>query len=233
MRALLLAAGLGTRLRPLTDFKPKCLMPIRGRPLLDIWLQQLSQAGVEEFLINTHYLAQQVDANIAESPFKQRISIAYEKNLLGTAGTVIANANFFKKEDGLLIHADNYCLDRLTEFMSAHQTRPPHCLMTMMTFRTDSPSTCGIVELDSQNIVVQFHEKVPNPPSNLANGAIYCLSSQLIKMFTTTELRYATNFSTEVLPQLIGRIYAYETKEFFLDIGSPEAYQQANSYGTD
>jgi len=60
MRALLLAAGLGTRLRPLTDTVPKCLVPIKGQPLLGIWLDRLSKAGIGPFLINTHYLAEQV-----------------------------------------------------------------------------------------------------------------------------------------------------------------------------
>ncbi len=56
MRALLLAAGLGTRLRPITDKIPKCLVPIQGKPLLEIWLDKLYEAGVQEFLVNTHYL---------------------------------------------------------------------------------------------------------------------------------------------------------------------------------
>ena len=67
MRALLLAAGLGTRLRPLTDTMPKCLVPIKGRPLLSIWLERLTQAGIGPFLINTHYLANQVEVLLEAS----------------------------------------------------------------------------------------------------------------------------------------------------------------------
>ena len=67
MRALLLAAGLGTRLRPITDKIPKCLVPIQGRPLLEIWLDKLCEVGVQEFLVNTHYLAAQVEEFISNS----------------------------------------------------------------------------------------------------------------------------------------------------------------------
>ena len=64
MRAILLAAGLGTRLRPITDTIPKCLVPINGKPLIDYWLEQLTKAGIEKFLINTHYLHEQVESYI-------------------------------------------------------------------------------------------------------------------------------------------------------------------------
>ena len=69
MRVLLLAAGCGTRLRPLTNTIPKCLVPINGQPLLDIWLNSLNKAGQGPFMINTHYLADQVHKFIEFSPY--------------------------------------------------------------------------------------------------------------------------------------------------------------------
>ena len=95
MRALLLAAGLGTRLRPLTDVTPKCLAPIRGRPLLDIWLERLSAAGIGPYLINTHYLASQVVEYVESSKYKSLVTIVHEPVLAGTAGTLIGNLGFF------------------------------------------------------------------------------------------------------------------------------------------
>lgn len=178
MRALLLAAGYGTRLRPLTNTIPKCLVPIKGRPLLEIWLNTLTQAGLGPFLVNTHYLADQVKEFIAASAYQDKVALSHEPMLLGTAGTLMANLSFFNGEDGLLIHADNYCLANFPAFVEAHRRRPSQCLLTMMTFRTETPSTCGIVELDAEGIVIGFHEKVASPPSNLANGAIYLLSAQ-------------------------------------------------------
>jgi len=227
MRALILAAGLGTRLRPLTNSIPKCLVPIKGQPLLDIWLNRLSQVNIGPFLINTSYLSSQVDAFIDASPYRSTVQLVNETVLLGTAGTLIANLSFFQNEDGMLIHGDNYCLADLTAFKKAHFDRPSDCLMTMMTFRTDTPSTCGIVELDERGVVIGFHEKVANPPGNLANGAVYILSAELIDDLRTN-LYTAKDFSTEVLNYYKGRIYTYETSEVFIDVGTPNTYALAN-----
>ncbi len=215
-------------MRPLTDSVPKCLVPIKGQPLLGIWLDRLTQAGIGPFLINTHYLADQVEAFIQVSPYRDQVTLVNELELHGTAGTLIENLGFFQSEDGLLIHADNYCLANFTAFQHAHRNRPPECVMTMMTFRTTEPSSCGIVELDERGVVVGFHEKVEDPPGNLANGAVYLLSANLLTIIDH-HFHSITDFSTEVLGRFVGQIYSYETSEVFLDIGTPESYVQANT----
>ena len=108
MRAVLLAAGLGTRLRPLTDRIPKCLVPIKGKPLLDIWCESLLSSGVERILINLHYMHEVVESHIQGSGYKTHVQTVFEPVLLGTAGTLVANNEFFKGDDGILVHADNY-----------------------------------------------------------------------------------------------------------------------------
>ena len=90
-KALLLAGGMGTRLKPLTDSIPKCLVPIGGKPLLAYWLESLSKAGVERILINTHYLSEQVIAFCKQSQYSQLLDLVHESALLGTAGTIRAN----------------------------------------------------------------------------------------------------------------------------------------------
>lgn len=224
-RAILLAAGLGTRLRPLTNTVPKCLVSINGKPLLESWLGALANASIGPFLVNTHYLVEQVEAYVQKSRYRKQITLVNEPELLGTAGTLIANLDFFKGEDGLLIHADNYCLADFSAFARAHNQRPSGCLMTMMTFRSNDPSSCGIVELDERGVVIKFHEKVKSPPSNLANGAIYFLSKELLRI-VGLEMCTAKDFSTEVLPYFLGRIYTYQTYETFVDIGTPETYRR-------
>ena len=225
MKTILLAAGFGTRLRPLTNNIPKCLVPIKGKPLLEIWLERLSNSGFKEFLINTHYLSNQVNDFINGSIFKSKCILINESILLGTAGTLLSNLNFIGEEECMLVHADNYCLADFKEFIKSHNQRPSYCLMTMMTFRTDTPSSCGIVELDDNNVVIGFHEKVELPPGNLANGAIYILSSELLKI-VKEKYATATDFSTEILHHFIGSIYTYETNEVFEDIGTLEKYKK-------
>lgn len=228
MKALLLAAGLGTRLRPLTYTLPKCLVPIHGEPLLGIWLRRLVQARCGPFLVNTHYLAEQVERFIASSPLCAQVTVVREPSLLGTAATLIANLDFFGGEDGMLIHADNYCLADLEAFVVAHRARPPECLMSMMTFRTDTPSSCGIVTLDARNVVIRFEEKQAAPHGNLANGAVYILSADLLAQLRTCGAE-VTDFSTQVLPSLMGRIFAVETTRPLIDIGTAQAYSLANA----
>ena len=227
MRAILLSAGLGTRLRPLSNTIPKCLVPVKGKPLLEIWLERLTQAGIGPFLVNTHYLASRVEAFIKSSSYRDKVTLVNELQLLGTAGTLIANLDFFQGQDGLLIHADNYSLADFSAFQKAHRNRPPECLMTMMTFHTTDPSSCGIVELDDRGVVIGFHEKVAKPPGNLANGAVYILSAELLERLGE-ELYAASDFSTEILHRFVGRIYSYKTSDVFIDVGTLENYKQAN-----
>jgi mannose-1-phosphate guanylyltransferase len=228
MKAILLAAGLGTRLRPITNVIPKCLVPIKGKPLLQIWLENLTNAGLNSFLINTHYLHLEVEKFVLNSEFNSFCSIVYEEELLGTAGTIINNLEFADNEDLLVIHADNYCLQDMKAFIDAHKSRPNGCLMTMMTFRTDNPSSCGIVEIDDRNIVKRFFEKVDNPPCNLANGAVYILSKEFL-----TEIKDRidyNDFSIQVIPNYCSKIFTFETNDIFIDIGTLESFNKANYY---
>ena len=167
IRALLLAAGFGTRLRPLTLTTPKCLVQIGGQPLLERWLQSLEACFCSNALVNTHYLSDQVHAFLAERPeSKMSIQSTYEPELLGTAGTLLANQSFFEGCTGLLIHADNATDFDLNELVNAHQNRPKGCILTMLTFNTDNPQSCGIVEIDGQGVVQAFYEKQKNPPES-------------------------------------------------------------------
>ena len=227
IRALLLAAGLGTRLQPITLKKPKCLMSIGGKPLLEHRLCKLESCGCTDTLVNTHYLAKQVDTFLDERPkTKLKVHSEYETELLGTAGTLIKNQSFFSNCTGLLIHADNATDFDLVELINAHENRPKCCLLTMLTFRSDNPQSCGIVEIDRQGIVEAFYEKVKNPPGNRANGAIYAFDSEFIDILNSFDIQ-PRDLSTEVLPKLIGKIATYHTDKVLIDIGSPERLRKA------
>ena len=228
MKAILLAAGFGTRLRPLTNNIPKCLVPIKGKPLLEIWLDKLSDVGVNDFLINTHYLSSKVESFIQKSKYKNKCKIVYEKELLGTAGTLLSNLSFIESEC-ILIHADNYCEDDFIDFIQSHNFRPTKTLITVMCFRAEDPSKCGIFTVNNKNIATSFFEKVKSPPSNLANGAVYILSSDFIKVLKS-KYSQSIDFSLDVLPDFVNKIYCYETKKNYVDIGTPENYKRANNF---
>ena len=222
MRAILLAAGLGTRLRPLTDTIPKCLVPINGKPLLDIWCESLLSAGVTRLLINLHYKSELVQQHVSNSKFAKSVETVFEPQLRGTAGTLNANKKFFENLDGILLHADNYCEADINQLISAHMNRPSKCDLTMLAFRTPTPQTCGILEVDDNKILNRMYEKSQDDHGNLANAAFYILSKRLI-----AELRDETDFSNEVIPKYFGKALVVETRETFIDIGTPETYELA------
>lgn len=222
MKALLLCAGFGTRLKPLTLSVPKCLVPINGKPLLEYWLENLSDAGIEEFLINTHYLHEQVEEYVKNSKYRDKITLIYEEKLLNTGGTLLANREFFDDEAFMLVHADNLSFCDFKEFIESHEKRNSVCEITMMLFKSDNPSSCGIVEL-KDNIVTQFHEKVDNPPSDLANGAVYICEVSLFEFLESLNKK-DIDFSNDVLPKFMGRINTYLNNVYHRDIGTPQSY---------
>lgn len=226
MRALLLAAGLGTRLRQLTTIIPKCLLPINGRPLLEYWLKYLSETGVAPVLVNLHYLPNVVQEYLVKDPFTSQISTVYEETLLGTGGTLLHNREFFGEEPTMLIHADNLCSCDFRAFISSHYERPTNTEITMMTFTTPTPQTCGIVELDARGVVKAFYEKAENPPGNLANAAVYIVQPSVFEFLASLE-KSVIDFSTEVLPHYLGRINTYHNAIYHRDIGNIESLIKA------
>ena len=159
MPILLLAAGKGTRLAPLTETRPKCLVPIMGKPLLDYWLDQCLHEKMHPVIVNTHHLAEQVQVHVRERYRQQDVVLVHERELLGTGGTVLANRHHFERNAFMVVHADNLSVFDMKAFIRAHTQRPAGCIITMMVFRTPTPESCGIVELDTQGRVKAFYEK--------------------------------------------------------------------------
>jgi len=224
----LLAAGRGSRLQPYTKDWPKCLMPIAGRPLLEYWLGTAKQICARNVVVNTHYLAHEVQAFLKRPVFSTWVNWTYEAELKGTAGALRENAQAFSNCTILLVHADNLCQCDFGAFLRFHQlSRPSHCLITMMTFYARDPTSCGIVELDASGVVIGFHEKLENPPGNLANGAVYLLEPEVLQWIC--ERPEILDFSTEVLPHFIGRVATWHNEGVHIDIGSIEALREAQA----
>lgn len=226
MKALLLAAGLGTRLRPITDSIPKCLVPIRGKPLLSYWFDMLLANGIDRILINTHYLPEQVEHFLQGHPLKDRVTLVHEQTLLGTGGTVLQNRNWLSDRPFLLAHADNLTRFDVRAFIQAHETRPKGVEITMMTFETDVPKSCGIVVYNENNIVTEFHEKVSCPPSNHANAAVYIIDPSVIGYLEALNKDFI-DFSNDVLPHYLNRMQIFHNADYHRDIGTPESLRLA------
>lgn len=225
-KALLLAAGLGTRLKPLTETVPKCMVEIGGRPLLDYWFDALAAAGVRDVLVNTHHLPGPVRDLLARKQAEGfRALEAFEPTLLGSAGTIAAAHAFADDaDDVIVIYADNLSDVDLAALLEIHRChRQP---MTMLLFRTLRPTECGIAELDPRGRVVGFVEKPAHPKSDLANAGVYVLTAAAWREIA--QLR-AFDVGFDVLPRFIGRMHGHLHPGYHRDIGTLEQLESARA----
>jgi mannose-1-phosphate guanylyltransferase len=228
VKAFLLAAGLGTRLRPLTDQVPKCLVPIAGKPLLQIWLALLARHGVREVLINTHHLSEQVQDFASGLSGHPKLHLSHEEKLLGSAGTLEKNWDFVATEESFLVcYADNLTdmdLGRLVQFHQAHQG-----LITMALFRTERPKECGVAEMDKKGLIASFVEKPAAPKSALANAGVYVMRGEVHSRLPRTK---PSDIGFDLLPRCLGEMYGWRWDGLLKDIGNPQAYAQAQNFWT-
>jgi mannose-1-phosphate guanylyltransferase len=223
VKAFLLAAGKGTRLKPITNDIPKCLIPINGKPLLRLWLDLLKLHGITDVLINLHHLPHLVVEYIRNNaPEGINISVFYEPELLGSAGTVLANRKFVEKEDAFFIlYADNLTNVNLRNMLVFHNQR--EAMFTMGLFNTNVPEQCGVVSLNSEGLITSFYEKPPKPVSYLANAGIFLTGKEIFDFIPQAK----ADFGFDVLPKLINKMYGYIINEYLLDIGTLKNYKLA------
>lgn len=226
MKAFLLAAGIGSRLKPITDTVPKCLVEIAGHPMLDWWGKLFKENYIQEVLVNTHYLHGKVHDYI-ETFNKKELGITftefYEPNLLGSGGTVRDNLGFIEDDmDFMICYADNLCNIKLRDLISFHRMKKG--LLTMALFRTEIPEQCGIVQVDGDGKIIEFIEKPQFPKGNLANAGIYVVNREIFSIISKEEY---VDFGKDVLPKLVGRMYGWETNDYLIDIGTIDNYKRA------
>tara|TARA_B100002052_G_scaffold241862_1_gene226474 strand:- start:126 stop:911 length:786 start_codon:yes stop_codon:yes gene_type:complete len=223
---LILAAGKGSRLMPYTKNWPKCLMPIGNYPLLEYWLSLLNENKICDVYINLHSHHKVVEKFLKRKRFKNMIKTIYEEDLLGTAGTLFYIKDKFKFNTILIVHADNWSVFNLGDFIDYHlYHRPKGSYATMMTFDSDNPQQTGIVETDKNGIITNFYEKISNPPSNRANAAVYLLERKAFDLFKNQ--KDITDFSTQVIPKLLGNISTWHNNNIHKDIGTIETLRKA------
>lgn len=225
VNALVLAAGLGTRLRPITEHVPKCLAPVAGRPMLDWWVDLLVDAGVRDALINVHTLPELVRRHVAliNTSGQIRMREVFEPKLLGSAGTIAANRGLADGADQvIIIYADNLSDVSLRGMLDFHRSHPDP--FTMLLFRAANPSACGIAELDGDNRIVSFVEKPKEPKSDLANAGIYIVDADAYREIADM---HAFDVGFEVLPKFVGRMRGWPLQGYHLDIGTLAAFDKA------
>jgi mannose-1-phosphate guanylyltransferase len=223
MKAFLLAGGLGTRLRPLTDHTPKCLLPVHGTPMLQIWFELCRQYEIDEILINVHSHGDAVREFIARNSGNLGVRLFEESTLLGSAGTVLANRDWVRNESAFWVfYADVLTTTNLNRMLAFHNSRGR--IATIGVYEVPNPSRCGIVQVDDHGVVRDFIEKPKVPLSNLAFSGLIVATPELLDVIPE---QIPVDFGFHVLPRLVGQMAAYRVPDFLIDIGTPETYQTA------
>ncbi|HEY6947089.1 MAG TPA: nucleotidyltransferase family protein [Candidatus Acidoferrum sp.] len=223
MKAFLLAGGLGTRLKPLTETTPKCLLPVRSTPMLKIWFELCRQHGINEVLVNVHAHGPAVRTFIEENKDGLRVRLFEEPELLGSAGTILANRDWVGKENAFwVLYADVLTTTNLHQMLAFHESRAQ--IATIGVYRVPNPSQCGIVQVDERGVVCSFIEKPRIPAGNLAFSGLMLATPALLDAIPDSS---PVDLGLHVLPLLAGRMAAYRIQDFLMDIGTLETYRTA------
>lgn len=228
MKALILAAGEGTRLRPLTLERPKPMLPIGGAPVLAHLVRLLARHDVRDIAINLHYKPEAVTRYFGDgSAFGVRLTYSYEETVLGTAGALRKLGPYFD-EPFFVVYGDlitNLDLSALALFHRQAQSA-----LTITLYQVPRPWECGIVGMDEVGRVTRFVEKPPRTEifSDQANAGIYVVEPALIERIPPAVFY---DFGHDLFPRLLAEkapMYGYPIGDaYLLDIGSPEKYAQA------
>jgi mannose-1-phosphate guanylyltransferase len=229
MKAMLLAAGLGTRLRPLTYELPKPMVPILGRPVMEHILRLLARHGFDDVIANLHYFPDLIRGRFGDgSDYGLRLAYSFEPELMGTAGGVRNARKHFGDETFLVISGDALTDIDLTALMKTHREKGG--IATLALKRVDDPREFGVVIVADDGRIQGFQEK-PDPAealSNLGNCGIYVFEPEIFDYFPETEF---VDWAQDVFPALLdGDIpfHSHEIDAYWNDIGSVGEFVQGN-----
>lgn len=228
MKGMILAAGEGQRLRPLTNYLPKPMLPVAGRPLLEHTIIHLRDCGIADLAINLHHLPAAVMDYFGDGRrWGVNLHYSVEERLLGSAGGTKRLQSFF---DGtfLVYYGDVFTWADLRPMIALH--RRSGSLATLGLYRVPDPWNRGIVQLDDQQTIAQFAEKPPREQvfSDLANAGIYVLEPEVLDRIP---LGRVWDFGHDVFPGMLAegiRITGYVIEDLLIDIGLPEKYEEVN-----
>jgi len=228
---MLLAAGEGTRLRPLTLEMPKVLLPIGGQPLIKYQLSWLKHHGIQEVAINLYHLGNKVKDFLGDgSHFGVKIFYSTEEKLLGTAGGVKRMEHLFHNTFAV-VYADVLTNFNLSAMVKFHQQKK--AVATLVIFEAPNPTEVGVVEMSPEGRILSFVEKPKAANLELqsfASGGVYVLEKEVLKYIPAQGF---SDFAYDIFPKLLELSlpiygYALKSQDYLIDIGTIEKYNQAN-----
>ena len=228
MKALILAGGLGTRLRPLTYSRPKHMLPIANVPHIEHVFALLERHRVSEVVLLTSYLAEAFEATVHRAAQRGiEVTVTHEREPLGTAGALKNAQELVGDETFLAFNGDVLTDVDLTAMIDWHRERGAEA--TIVLTPVEDPSAYGVVPTETDGRVLGFIEKPPagEAPTNLVNAGVYVCEPRLLDRIPTGRVSSAER---ELWPDVVkdGTLFAQGTDAYWMDIGTPEKYLQAN-----
>ena len=227
MKAVIMAGGKGTRLKPLTDGLPKPLVPILNAPVIDWSLALLNRYDVKEIAVTLQHLPEMIMEHLDAGACRDGLYYFLEETPLGTAGSV-KNADKFLDETFIVVSGDALTDLNIEKMLSYH--RANRADITIAVKQVDDPSRFGVVCADSIGRVYGFKEK-PKPedcPSDTVSSGIYIIEPHILEMIPAGR---QFDFARDLFPLMLDkfmRIFAYETADYWCDVGSLTTYFSAN-----
>ncbi len=228
-KAMVLAAGLGTRLRPLTDLISKPMAPIVNKPVMEHIIALLKRHGYKDIVCNLHWYPDVIKNHFGNgSKFGVNIEYSFEEELLGTAGGVKNVEDFFEGNSFIVISGDALTDVNLEKAYNFHKEKGGIC--TMVLTEVDDTSQYGVVLIDNDKRIYGFQEKPLSgeAKSNLANSGIYFFEPEIFKYMPENKFY---DFGKNVFPSLLDEnipYYGYKHSQYWNDVGSLDEYQQGN-----
>jgi mannose-1-phosphate guanylyltransferase/phosphomannomutase len=229
MKAMILAAGVGSRLDPLTRNLPKPLVPIINRPVMEHIVELLKKHGFTDIMVNLHYLGDQIEAYFGDgSQYGVNIHYSHEDQLWGDAGSVKRVEDFFRDETFIVVGGDDLADIDLTKLMKTH--RDKKALSTIALSLVDDPSEYGIVLMNEEGRITRFLEKPKGEVifSNTANTGVYVFEPEVFDLIPrSTFYLFGKSFFPQMLAQ--GRpLYGHLTASYWKDVGNLQVYQDTH-----
>jgi NDP-sugar pyrophosphorylase family protein len=226
--ALILAGGLGTRLRSAVADVPKPLAPVAGQPFITYLLEQLESAGLKRAVLCTGHLGEQIEQTLGHGFGKLRLLYSHETTPLGTGGALSKAIAPFDDSHFLALNGDSYCRFDLPSFQRFHQSH--RAAATLLLTDVPDPSRFGLVQRDPDGAIVQIKEKSTSRPTGptTVNAGVYLLDRRFLLSIPADQ---PVSIEKEIFPKWIGRgLFGHRTVGPFIDIGTPEAYAEARIF---
>jgi NDP-sugar pyrophosphorylase family protein len=224
--AVILAGGMGTRLRQVVSDRPKVMAEINGKPFLYYVLDQLAEVDIKRVVISTGYMADKIEEVIGFSYKGLKVDYSWEESPLGTGGALKLAGQSISTKYCLVMNGDSYTeFDPVSLFRSHKQKNASIVLLAKMVPGT---SRFGTIQMNEQNEIIRFMEKGETTDSRLINAGVYIMKTSALQKIPE---KIPCSLEYDFFPFMIGKnIYGYEAEGKFIDIGTPESYSQAEKF---